>query len=247
MATLPLLLLLLRPELLPLLFPALAFAGQRDVNRVVNSGFEDNTHGEAKRWSRYGEGYELVRDVVARDGASPDAGTLPPRAPAGTIAVLARSTTFVAAAAPVAAVASAVSVATAAAAARMAAAALRSRRRTRGHLPCDERATIGHMIRIPRRAVILALASALMMSTPAGPKAAAPSAHTLDTPVITPAGESAAPTAAAGDGTAPSGRSCSPASPGGAPSRSSCSSRGTPPACLQRTQSSWFRRDQRQR
>jgi hypothetical protein len=51
---------------LPLLFPALAFAGQRDVNHVVNSGFEDNTHGEAKGWSRYGEGYELVRE--GRDG-----------------------------------------------------------------------------------------------------------------------------------------------------------------------------------
>ena len=43
--------------LLSLLAPALTLAGPRDINRVINPGFEDNADGRARGWSRYGEGY----------------------------------------------------------------------------------------------------------------------------------------------------------------------------------------------
>ncbi len=53
--------------LLPLLAPAPACAGPRDTNHVVNPGFENNADGKAKGWSRYGEGYELVRQGLEDD------------------------------------------------------------------------------------------------------------------------------------------------------------------------------------
>lgn len=60
-STLPLII-----ALLQFLVPAPAVAGPRDINHVVNPGFEDDAHGQATGWSRYGEGYELVRE--GRDG-----------------------------------------------------------------------------------------------------------------------------------------------------------------------------------
>ncbi|HUS79810.1 MAG TPA: hypothetical protein VM283_01000, partial [Armatimonadota bacterium] len=43
-----------------------ALAGPRDVNYIVNPGFEETGDGLATGWSPYGEGYELVRE--GRDG-----------------------------------------------------------------------------------------------------------------------------------------------------------------------------------
>jgi hypothetical protein len=53
--------------LLSLLAPAMTHAGPRDINRVINPGFEDNADSKASGWSRYGEGYEVVRE--GRDGS----------------------------------------------------------------------------------------------------------------------------------------------------------------------------------
>ncbi len=52
---------------LPLIVLPAALAGPRDVNHVVNPGFEENADGKARGWSRYGAGYELVRG--GRDGS----------------------------------------------------------------------------------------------------------------------------------------------------------------------------------
>ncbi len=54
--------LVLLSALLSIALPARAFAGPRDTNHVVNPGFEDHADGHARGWSRYGEGYERVRE-----------------------------------------------------------------------------------------------------------------------------------------------------------------------------------------
>lgn len=54
--------LVLLSALLSIARPARAFAGPRDTNHVVNPGFEDHADGHARGWSRYGEGYERVRE-----------------------------------------------------------------------------------------------------------------------------------------------------------------------------------------
>lgn len=50
----------------PWLFPLAAPAGPRDLNQLVNPGFEEQAGGMARGWTRHGEGYELVRE--GRDG-----------------------------------------------------------------------------------------------------------------------------------------------------------------------------------